>query len=63
MDSDGSELLLVRRVPGALQLARVEDGQVRVLGAVRSDPAGCWFARQRLACRYDDQLVIWRITW
>ncbi len=60
---DNPELLLVRRVPGALQLARIDCGQVRVLGAVRPDPVGCWFARQRLACRYDDQLVIWRITW
>ncbi len=63
-DLDGRpSLLLVRRIPGALQLARIEGGEVRVLGAVRPDPIGCWFAQPRLACEYDDQVLLWRITW
>lgn len=64
VDLDGGPaLLLARRVPGALQLARIEGGQVRVLGAVRADPVSCRFAQRRLACEYGDQLLIWRITW
>ncbi|WP_144122517.1 PQQ-binding-like beta-propeller repeat protein [Catellatospora sichuanensis] len=60
---DGSgEALLVRRTPDGVQLARIEDGQVRLLGTL-PPVQRCFNTRQRVACVYDgNRLGVWSIA-
>ncbi|MFD0591715.1 hypothetical protein ACFQZ4_03315 [Catellatospora coxensis] len=48
---DGSlDALLMRRVPDGVQVARIEDGRVRLLGTLPASLQRCFHTRQRIAC-------------
>ncbi|WP_203690381.1 hypothetical protein [Catellatospora coxensis] len=61
---DGSlDALLMRRVPDGVQVARIEDGRVRLLGTLPASLQRCFHTRQRIACVYDgDRLGVWSVA-
>ncbi|GAB4057410.1 outer membrane protein assembly factor BamB family protein [Catellatospora paridis] len=59
---ESRQALLTRSTPEGVQLARIEDGQVRLLGTL-PPVQRCFHTRQRIACVYDgNRLGVWSIA-
>ncbi|MEU8076529.1 hypothetical protein AB0B31_13875 [Catellatospora citrea] len=55
-------VLLARQTPDGVQLARIEDGRVRLLGTLPATAQRCFHNGQWIACVHDgNRLGIWRI--
>ncbi|WP_155368233.1 PQQ-binding-like beta-propeller repeat protein [Catellatospora vulcania] len=60
---DSREALLMRSARDGVQVARIEDGEVRLLGTLPAGLQRCFHTRQRIACVYDGKrLGLWSIA-
>lgn len=60
---ESRDALLMRRSPDGVQVARIEDGRIRLVGTLPAGLRRCFHARQRIACVYDrNRLGVWSIA-